>query len=461
MKPKFFGFEEGFRIYLSQAPTKDPTLQYRRAVEQAAKLSLGTGEISEISQQTLTVLRDNLGIPRRIADQIAYEVLEPYRKKQQSLQNYEQALKMALSKEYPLLARSESELRHLQSILGLQNEDIKPIHSRFLSERESSSFLTSSNEENQNHLEPDISITPQLPTAGFTSEVSSSIPASPLLACSIQENLENERDRIWSFSITTLLIASCTFIATITLSIFAYQYLLEGKFREPAIALQPAPLSSSAADGIDKLVIRLQELKQEGESSGHRAWRLYTEDGDIDGAIEELKQILPASSEYDDAQERLTVWPAAFERNRQNLQLSQAALSSGNLTRAENHARALDRTQPYWQKHRQELLTQISQERARIERQSERLICSTRNRGIRLIQFRVDAEDSPIISVSGEPETDTYLLVSATKVRLTRPPDNSQVQDLASGLIFVEVKEGPYVGEKGWVDSSFLCPLSN
>jgi uncharacterized caspase-like protein len=141
MRPKFFGFEEGFRIYLAQAPTKDPHLQYRREVERSARHSAVSGEISEIARHTLNILRVELNLSEETAEQIETEVLAPFRKKQRSLQRYDHALNLALETQYPLTPQLKSDLKQLQNILGLQDEDIASIQARRLTEKESSEFL--------------------------------------------------------------------------------------------------------------------------------------------------------------------------------------------------------------------------------------------------------------------------------------------------------------------------------
>lgn len=461
MRPKFFAFEEGFRIYLAQAPTKDPILQYRREVERVARFNSDSGEISEIAHRTLALVRENLGIPRDSADRIIYEVLEPYRKKKQSIQNYEQTLSTVLREEYPLSKRSELELKHLQNISGLQDEDVEPIRSRLISEKEVSGFLKPLNEENQdNDAESNHFSNSPLPAVNPDLLESSSFPQTLAFSLPfVREGTGDESEQPEQSGITVLLIALGTFIATVVSGAFAYQYLWKGEFREPAIALKSASFSSTVGEFVNKLVMRLEEVDREGVSNGHRAWSMYKEDGDIDGAIEELKKVLPISSEYAAAQERLAAWQTDFGRNQQNLDLSKAALANGRLSSAENHAKALDSTQDYWKTQQQELLSRISQERARIARQNDRVICGSPSGGTYLNQFQGDVQDKPILDVPEELDmTITHFLVEGTRVTLVRSSASSQMSD--RNLIFVEVKAGPDEGKRGWVDPRYLCQLS-
>lgn len=408
-------------------------------------------------------MRENLGIPRDTADRIAYEVLEPYRKKKQSLQSYEETLYAALREEYPLSKRSELELRHLQSISGLQDEDVEPIRSRLISEKEVSGFLNPLKKENQNdNVELNQFVASPLPVVNSDSPESPGLSqALPSPALVNREGSEGKSERL---SFTVSVIALGAFISTIALGVFAYQYLWKGWAREPAIAFQSAsfsPTGSKMVGGfVNNLVIYIQELNREGVSSGHSAWTLYTKFGDINGAIQALEQVHPASSEYADAQERLAVWPKAFEKNRQNLNLSQTALNNGRLTEADNYANALDSTQDYWKTHQQDLLARISQERVRVALLSHRLICGTRNKGTTLSQFRVNAQGIPISDSAGELDlVEAHPLLEGTEVALTSSPASSEMSD--SDLTFVEVKDGPSSGKRGWVDSKYLCRLSD
>jgi formylglycine-generating enzyme required for sulfatase activity len=75
--------------------------------------------------------RDNLRLSVDEADAIEFEVLEPYRQRQQQkLQRYEQAL--SLIKQYPLSNKDRNGLKRFQNFLNLRDEDIEPIEQRVL-----------------------------------------------------------------------------------------------------------------------------------------------------------------------------------------------------------------------------------------------------------------------------------------------------------------------------------------
>lgn len=123
MKPEIYAVKEGYKIRISQAPTNDPSLRYRKEVERCAI----RGEISTISRYTLDALRTSLGL--LLADSVAIEdeVLRPCREYQKKLQRYEEVLGEALQREHPLSSNTYSELKHFQEVLNLRDEDTTQI----------------------------------------------------------------------------------------------------------------------------------------------------------------------------------------------------------------------------------------------------------------------------------------------------------------------------------------------
>jgi hypothetical protein len=126
MKPKLYATEEGFKIRLAQAPTTDPKLIYRKAVEPFAN----RGQISEIGRETLEVIQKNLKLSSEAAAAIEAEVLQPYRIYQDNLQQYTQVLAKAIHQQYPLSEVTQRELRSLQAALGLRDEDVGVIEAQ-------------------------------------------------------------------------------------------------------------------------------------------------------------------------------------------------------------------------------------------------------------------------------------------------------------------------------------------
>ncbi|MEH2410584.1 caspase, EACC1-associated type [Nostoc sp.] len=127
MTPEFYPFKDGgSRIFLAKSPKDDPSLKYRKEFDNIALED--EGEISVGSRFYLDELRNNLRLSADEADAIEFEVLEPYRQRQQKLLRYQQALSQI--KQYPLSNKDRNGLKRLQNILNLRDEDIEPIEQR-------------------------------------------------------------------------------------------------------------------------------------------------------------------------------------------------------------------------------------------------------------------------------------------------------------------------------------------
>jgi uncharacterized caspase-like protein len=126
MKPEIYAVKEGYKIYLAQAPIEDPKLRYRKEVEHCAN----RGKISVVGRNTLDALRDGLGLRPEDAIAIEDEVLKPYQEYQKKLQRYEQALGEAIQHENPLSNETHKELKRLQQVLKLREEDIAQIEAQ-------------------------------------------------------------------------------------------------------------------------------------------------------------------------------------------------------------------------------------------------------------------------------------------------------------------------------------------
>ncbi|MBD2594867.1 SUMF1/EgtB/PvdO family nonheme iron enzyme [Nostoc spongiaeforme FACHB-130] len=132
MTPEFYPVKEGYRIFLAKSPKDDPKLQYRKEVEKIALED--EGEIFVVNRFYLDELRNNLELSVDEVNAIEFEVLKPYRKRQEKLQRYELALSQLT--QYPLTERDRNALKRLQKILSLRDEDVAPIEQRILSPKE-------------------------------------------------------------------------------------------------------------------------------------------------------------------------------------------------------------------------------------------------------------------------------------------------------------------------------------
>jgi Ca2+-binding EF-hand superfamily protein len=128
MKPEIYAVKEGYKILLTKAPIGDPKLRYRQEVERFAS----RGDISLIGRIVLDEQRKQLEIPPEEANVIEEKVLKPYREYQRKLQLYEQAFVKAIGRESPLGDVTRNELKQLQQVFGLRNEDVAPIEKKSL-----------------------------------------------------------------------------------------------------------------------------------------------------------------------------------------------------------------------------------------------------------------------------------------------------------------------------------------
>jgi ribosome-binding protein aMBF1 (putative translation factor) len=134
MKPEIYSHKEGFNIILTRSPVNDPELEYRREVETWVKKR--RGEISGIGRRALNRLATKLKLSSEVTKRIEAEVLAPYEEHKANLKEYEEVLIEALEQESPLSEVTREELKDLQQVLGLTDEDVARIETSILSEKE-------------------------------------------------------------------------------------------------------------------------------------------------------------------------------------------------------------------------------------------------------------------------------------------------------------------------------------
>ncbi|WP_413172022.1 caspase, EACC1-associated type [Anabaena azotica] len=129
MSPKIYAVEEGFKITVAKAPVGNPKLKYRKELEKY----LRDGKISPIGNRILKRYQNELGLSDDEVKQIQDEVLEPIRRYQANLKEYEEALREALEYEKSLSQETQNELKHFQQLLQLRDEDVEPINKKLIS----------------------------------------------------------------------------------------------------------------------------------------------------------------------------------------------------------------------------------------------------------------------------------------------------------------------------------------
>ncbi len=125
-KPAIYKTTPNQQIWVAKAPTNDPKLRYRQAVEQCAS----AGEISIVSRSVLDLLRGQLGLSTGVATAIEGQVLKPYQTYQKNLQRYAQLVVKAIQQEYPVQDETRDRLNRVQQVLGLRDQDIAPVEAQ-------------------------------------------------------------------------------------------------------------------------------------------------------------------------------------------------------------------------------------------------------------------------------------------------------------------------------------------
>lgn len=128
MKPEIFAVREGYTIRLAKAPVGDPQLEYRKEVEQRVR----NGCVSVVGRRVLIRRQMELRLNPEVAAAIEEEVLKPFHEFQESLQEYEQTLAEALEEEPILSDWTFKDLKRLQQILKLRDQDVVVIHDRLI-----------------------------------------------------------------------------------------------------------------------------------------------------------------------------------------------------------------------------------------------------------------------------------------------------------------------------------------
>ncbi|HEY9742273.1 MAG TPA: GUN4 domain-containing protein, partial [Coleofasciculaceae cyanobacterium] len=131
MTPEIHTHKEGFNILLAQARRK-PEADYRKLVERYAS----HGEISFVAREILQQKQKEIGITDGLAAEIESQVLEPYRKRLKNLERYREAFKKAVEDRYPLAQKTRDELKDLQYVFGLRDQDVELIQEQITADKE-------------------------------------------------------------------------------------------------------------------------------------------------------------------------------------------------------------------------------------------------------------------------------------------------------------------------------------
>ena len=363
MKPKIFVAVEGFTISLALAPTQEPTLQYRREVEQIAQY----GEISEVARKILDIRRAELEITKPQAAVIEAEVLEPYRKFQQNLNTYEQALRLALSRQNPISFRQQAELDRLQEILSLQDDDIQAIKAKVVLENGAASFArpqgnfqekssaVAATNKTPMPSKPNQVATP-LPHRPAKPTINSVSPSSPSITLDTSAaKAKSQADSQHSRSTKPLLLVRIVgSILAIAVAGIAIKLLGVNPAPTRATTLSTASLNELNLASSHKQLMDQSTALVKLQQTLTIAWNHYTR-GDLPQAIEALR----GSSQFQDAQLRIELWPTEWSTNEALFREAREALAAEDWTYARQQANSINTSTEYWKEIQATLFAQI------------------------------------------------------------------------------------------------------
>jgi uncharacterized caspase-like protein len=150
MNPLLDNGRAGYKIVLAKSLQDDPKLKYRKEVERTASQEekyftslniIYEGSITSNSNRTfLDVLQKSLNLTKEDAKAIETEVLSPYRLRKDKLNNYSKVFAEAIKQTNPLSQDNRQNLKVLQQVLNLRDEDIESIEKRILDSLPTSSI---------------------------------------------------------------------------------------------------------------------------------------------------------------------------------------------------------------------------------------------------------------------------------------------------------------------------------
>jgi formylglycine-generating enzyme required for sulfatase activity len=122
MEPAMFNAQQGYDIIIARAQV-DNALRYRKQVQK----KVHHGSIGPAGRAVLKQWQQRLKISAEQAQTIEDEILQPYREKQKHLALYAEALAAEHGFAYPLTDETLQDLRDLQRLLNLRDEDIRAV----------------------------------------------------------------------------------------------------------------------------------------------------------------------------------------------------------------------------------------------------------------------------------------------------------------------------------------------
>lgn len=139
MEPAMFNGQAGHEIIIAKVQLNNEQ-RYRKQVQQKVR----NGDIGPAGKAVLIEWRQRLGLNSVQASAIEDEILQPYKERQRHLKLYAKALEAEKSFDYPLTETAVQDLKELQRLLSLRDEDVRAIEKRVLGEPSQSAASVSS-----------------------------------------------------------------------------------------------------------------------------------------------------------------------------------------------------------------------------------------------------------------------------------------------------------------------------
>jgi formylglycine-generating enzyme required for sulfatase activity/uncharacterized caspase-like protein len=136
MEPAMFNAQQGYNIVIAKAVINHEQ-RYRKQVQ----TKVHSGCIGPAGRAVLSQWQQRLGLTPKQAQIIEAEILQPYREQQQHLADYAEAIAAEKRIAYPLSAATIQDLKDLQRLLGLRDEDVQAIEQQILGQTMHQSIL--------------------------------------------------------------------------------------------------------------------------------------------------------------------------------------------------------------------------------------------------------------------------------------------------------------------------------
>ncbi|MBE9062345.1 SUMF1/EgtB/PvdO family nonheme iron enzyme [cf. Phormidesmis sp. LEGE 11477] len=175
MEPAIFNGQEGHDIIIAKVQLNNEQ-RYRKQVQQRVR----NGDIGPAGKAVLLEWRQRLGLGAMQASAIEAEILKPYKERQSHLALYAKALEAEKSFAYPFSEVTIQDLKELQRLLSLRDEDVRSVEAHVLQSAQLPVAQTVGTPDSQPPLiQPRSLQAPSSPTSSSHTSQSSFLPSQP------------------------------------------------------------------------------------------------------------------------------------------------------------------------------------------------------------------------------------------------------------------------------------------